>query len=293
MEGREAVLAHMQLLDAPVEATVLAAAAPNPVPLTPGQTLLQRIRERGIIRVGFNFDKLPFAYLNHQGDLVGYDINMAHYLAHDLAVQIEFVPFRRATLVEQLRQDHFDVVMSGLVGTLERSVAMEHTAPYMDVTLALVVPDYRVRDFDSVEAARQLPGLTIGFADLSQGFVDRLQQTLPNAIFVELATNGEFFEDKHRYLDVLLISAESGSAFTLLYPDFEVVAFTEAKVSLPLFYGIGAHDKRMRDFLEHWVYLRRKDGTMQANYEHWILGRSRNHGRPRWSVIRDVLGWIN
>lgn len=63
------------------------------------------------------------------------------------------------------------------------------------------------------------------------------------------------------------------------------------RVSLPLFYAIGADDAAMRDFLEHWVTLREKDGTMQEFYEHWILGRSRGSDEPRWSILRDVLGW--
>jgi hypothetical protein len=48
----------------------------------------------------------------------------------------------------------------------------------------------------------------------------------------------------------------------------------------------------MRDFLEHWVTLREKDGTLKEHYDHWILGISPTAKEPRWSVIRDVLGWV-
>ena len=139
-------------------------------------------------------DKLPFAYFNRYHALVGFDISMAHELARDLGVRIEFVPFDRATLADQLAADHFDVVMSGLVGTLERAESMPHTKPYMDLTLALVVPDYRVRSFKSVELMRQTPGLRLGFVDVSRGLVDRMQARLPNAEFVELATNQQYFD---------------------------------------------------------------------------------------------------
>ena len=64
------------------------------------------------------------------------------------------------------------------------------------------------------------------------------------------------------------------------------------RIYLPLFYAIGGRDVDMRDFLEHWVSLRQKDGTMQANYDHWILGKSEQLSQPRWCVIRDVLGWV-
>jgi ABC-type amino acid transport substrate-binding protein len=283
----------MQLLDGAVDATVLDEAGPNPTPLRPGQSLLDRIRERGSIRVGFNPDKLPFAYFNIRGDLVGFDVEMAHSLARDLGVTIEFVPFDRPTLIQQLEDDHFDVVMTGLIGTLERSEAMQHTRPYLDVTLSLVVEDYRVRSVDSYAAMRKIPNLRIGFVDLSLGFVHRLRRALPNAELVELRRNREFFESAHRELDALLISAESGSAFTLEYPEFEVVVPQGPKVALPLFYAVGAQDKEMTELLEHWIDLRKKDGTMDEKYDHWVLGKSPQTKRPRWCVIRNVLGWVN
>ena len=90
-------------------------------------------------------------------------------------------------------------------------------------------------------------------------------------------------------LDALLISAESGAAYTLLYPGFQVVVPTDLRVSLPLFYAIGTEDKEMDDFLDHWISLRKKDGTMQRFYNHWILGQIEKPAEPRWCVIRNVL----
>jgi ABC-type amino acid transport substrate-binding protein len=292
VEDKEMVIAHMQLLEEPVPAIVFEEPFPNPDPRLPGESILDRIRRRGAIRVGYNEDKLPFAYFNVENDLVGFDVNMAHALARDLSVRIEFVRFDRETLAEQLADDHFDVVMSGLMGTLERSEEMLHTAPYMDVTLAFVVPDYRVRDFKSMSAMQQAQSLRIGFVDLSRGFVDRLRVLLPQAELVELRTNREFFEADTHGLDALLISAESGSAFTLLYPDFEVAVPAGPKVSLPLVYAVGGREAKMRDFLEHWLELREKDGTMGGYYDHWILGKTPRQAKRRWSIVRDVLQWV-
>lgn len=292
-DSRSRVLADMQLLDHPTQSVVLEESCPNPSPLQKGEALVDRIRRRGIMRVGFNEDKLPFAFFNFKGDLVGYDMDMAHALAKDLGVTIEFVRFDRSTLAEQLNSDHFDVVMSGLVGTIDRAGAMEHTQPYMDVTLGLVVRDHRARSFRGLDSLRRMKGLRIGFVDLSRGFVARLQESLPNASLIELRTNQEFFENDGEELDALLISAESGSAFTLLYPNFEVVVPAELRVKLPLFYAIGSKDREMDDFLDHWISLRHKDGTIQEYYDHWILGKTANARQSRWSIIRDVLKWVD
>jgi len=292
-EGKDEIILNMQLLEEPVEHVVIPEASPNPQPLLPGETLLERIQRRGVIRVGYNEDKLPFAYFNIQDELVGFDVNMAHAFARDLGVSIEFVRFDRASLADQLANDDFDVVMSGLVGTLERARDMENTTPYLDVTLGFVVPDYRVRRFESIDSLRREGKLKIGFVDLTRGFVERLQVALPDAEFIELPTSQQYFTTDWEELDAFLTSAESGSAFTLFYPEFECVVPRGLEVSQPLFYAVGARDDEMKDLLEHWVSLRKKDGTVQEYYDHWILGKLPSEKQRRWCVIRDVLHWVD
>jgi ABC-type amino acid transport substrate-binding protein len=293
IESKSEVLAEMQLIQEPAQSVLLTDPGPNPVSLQPGETVMERIRRRGIMRVGYNEDKIPFAYFDEGGGLVGFDVNLAHALARDLGVSIEFVRFDRATLIEQVQADHFDFVMSGLVGTLERSEAMVHSASYMDVTLGLVVPDYRVREFESLDEIRKLEAPRIGFVDLSRGFVARLKAELPEAQLVEIENNRDFFEVDDLSLDALLISAESGSAFTLFYPEYEVAVPSDFDVKLPLFYVLAGTDNETRDFIDHWVQLRTKDGTFDAYYQHWILGRRPTTKQPRWSILRNVLHWVH
>jgi ABC-type amino acid transport substrate-binding protein len=285
------VVAQMQLLQEPVESIVVLSPEPNPEPLRAGETLLGRVRRRGVIRIGFSEDKLPFAYFNSRQELVGLDINLAHQLARDLNVSIEFVQFDRNRLAQQLREDHFDIVMSGLIGTAERSETMQHTDVYMDVTMALVAPDYRVREFASLDRIRRLGSLRIGYVDGSSSFTKRLRELIPNVELVEIGSNRDYFERDGTRLDGLLISAESGSAFTLMYPDFGVVVPSGAKVSLPLFYAVGQREEEMTDYLEHWIQLRKRDGTMQQMYDYWILGKRAGPAERRWSLIRH-WGWV-
>jgi ABC-type amino acid transport substrate-binding protein len=293
VESKSEVLAKMQLIEEPAQYELVREPGPNPVHLQPGETVIERIHRRGVMRVGYNEDKVPFAYFDQSGNLVGLDVNLAHALARDLGVSIEFVRFDRSTLIEQVHADHFDIVMSGLVGTLERAEAMLHSASYMDVTLGLVAPDYRVRQFESLREIRKLESPRIGFVDLSRGFVERLKAELPEAQLVEIENNRDFFEVNDLSLDALLISAESGSAFTLFYPEYEVAVPSDFDVKLPLFYVLAATDNETRDFIDHWVQLRTKDGTFEAYYQHWILGRQPTTKQPRWSILRNVLGWVN
>jgi hypothetical protein len=37
--------------------------------------------------------------------------------------------------------------------------------------------------------------------------------------------------------------------------------------------------------------MKRRDGTLDALYGHWILGKTATKRAPRWSVVRNVLHW--
>jgi hypothetical protein len=52
-----------------------------------------------------------------------------------------------------------------------------------------------------------------------------------------------------------------------------------------------SHDVEWARFLGIWIDLQRKNGTVQALYDHWIPGRHARPRGPHWSVIRNVLHW--
>jgi hypothetical protein len=96
-----------------------------------------------------------------------------------------------------------------------------------------------------------------------------------------------------RPLDALMLTAERGSAWTLLHPERAVVVPRPGLVKVPLAYPIGRGDAGFAAFVDTWIDLKRKDGTIQALYDYWILGRSAAPPEPRWSIIRNVLHWVD
>ena len=65
------------------------------------------------------------------------------------------------------------------------------------------------------------------------------------------------------------------------------------KIQIPLAYAVARHDLELARFLGPWIDLQRKNGMIAALYNHWILGRNARPKQPHWSVIRDVLHWVN
>jgi len=285
------VVGRMHLLREPLPAPVHASPPAAPPHIT-GKSRLDEIRERGFLRVGYLLDRLPYAFENARGELVGFDVELAHDLARTFNVRLEFVPINRERLTEQVNAGDCDILMSGLAVTPERAAQMTLTASYHDETLAFVVPSHRRKEFGSRAAIGKQKGLRLGILG-NQYYTARLRAALPLAECIELSSPREFFEGKRADLDAFLFTAEAGSAWTLLYPRFAVVVPQPGLSSLPLAYAVARGDQVLVDYVNAWLELKRKDGTTTRLYDYWILGRGAVEKGPRWSVIRNVLHWVN
>jgi ABC-type amino acid transport substrate-binding protein len=236
-------------------------------------------------------DNLPFAYFNGKGDLVGFDVEMAHLLARDLGVQLAFVPVQRDRMSEQVNEGYCDIVMSGTVVTPERAQEVTFSVPYTDATLAFVVPDHRLEEFSSRDAIRHLKAPRIGVLNVPY-YVDKVQRFLPQATIVQLNSITEFFEGKGEALDAFLYSAEAGSAWSLLYPAYTVAIPQPGVLKGPVAYPLPRGDRELADFINVWLELKKRDRTIETLYDYWILGKNAVPRQPRWSVLRNILHWV-
>ena len=78
----------------------------------------------------------------------------------------------------------------------------------------------------------------------------------------------------------------------MLYPEYTVITVPAMAKQWPLGYAVAGRDLELLEFLNHWIDLKKKGGTMQEIYDHWILGRTAEQKGPRWSIIRDVFHWV-
>jgi len=181
--------------------------------------------------------------------------------------------------------------MSGLPVTTDLASSALLSNSYLDETLAFVVPDSARDQFATWEAIRSRPSLTIAVPDVPY-YVEKLRALVPNATIRPVDDVTTVFESASPDVDAVTLPAERGSAWTLIYPAYSVVVPEPGAVKVPLTYPIARQDHRFGDFVNTWIELKRKDGTLEALFRYWILGQDRGGHRPRWSIIRDVLHWV-
>ena len=102
----------------------------------------------------------------------------------------------------------------------------------------------------------------------------------------------EFFEQQDETIDALIVQAEIGTAWTLLHPEYTVVTFESSKLNIPLGFAVpkGQHD--FATLLGRWLAAKKSTGDIQVAYDYWILGEGAEYKEPRWSIMKDVLGWV-
>jgi Na+/H+-dicarboxylate symporter/ABC-type amino acid transport substrate-binding protein len=191
-EGGEQILARMRPILGEVQATVhrTEVSAPEEDLAKP---VLERVRARGTLRVGYREGFMPLSFTNPAGELVGFDIEMAGALARDLGVALELVPLdpTPAVVAAQVNSGYCDVAMPGIAVTAETASALAFSEPYLDLTLAFAVRDHRRDEFNSRAAIQRLEHPRIGVPPVRY-YTEMLRRYLPDAELVSVRSPADF-----------------------------------------------------------------------------------------------------
>lgn len=287
---KDEVLRGMHLSRTTLPLTVLAAPPPAPAEQQPA---MQRIRASGVLRVAFVADRVPFAFVNARAELVGMDVDLAERLARDLGAQrVEFVPTEYRRMDELLAQGRVDIAvgMPYLPGALAQAA---FSLPYLDSRLGLVVRDELREDFATLQGLRARSPITVGMLSDLPRIQQRLRDSLPGVelrIVVQPSPQ-DFLAGKVPGVDAFAMLAESGAAWSLLYPAFSVVVPQPNPVAMPIGVAVRRGDHDLVGFINDWLLIQRASGDLKEARDYWVLGRGAQPKQPRWSILHDVLGW--
>ncbi len=264
---------------------------PPPAPETGNP--VERIRNRGVLRIGFAQDRMPFSFLNARAQLVGMDVQLAGNLGLALGVTgLEFVQIPADKLVETLANGNVDVLMS-LPYQWDSLKTLHHSSSYFDTVVGLAMHDKDRYQFKTVDEIRKRKTLTLGRSveDLGLEQIVRSRLKSIDLTIVELASVRDFFKGERPEIDGMIMLASSASAWTLLYPDYTVVVPQPNMIRLPVGIATRQADWQLSLFIDQWLVIEQSRGAIDRAYAYWVLGQGVETKVPRWSIKRDVLGW--
>lgn len=124
----------------PLPAPTWAQESVAPSQLTPDNSTIQRIRNRGNLMIaGVLFDYQPFGYLDVQGQITGFEVELIRAIAEQWAIDVQFVPVTPSTRIQSLVAGQVDLVIAALPHTAAAETLIDFSQSYFTDTPALLV----------------------------------------------------------------------------------------------------------------------------------------------------------
>ena len=113
----------------------------------------------GAVVVGTNAEYQPFEFVDANGDIIGFDIDLMNALAEEAGLEIEFVNTKWDGIFVALANGEFDAVISAVTITPERGEVVDFTEPYFNAGQAVAVRG----DNDAIAGVESLvEGISVG-----------------------------------------------------------------------------------------------------------------------------------
>ena len=261
------------------------------LPFPRGGDVFERILRTKTLRVGYNPETIPFCFENSDIKLAGYDIAFAYELARDLNCSLELIPFNFGTIEEDLNSGLFDIGMSGISITEGRLEKICFSDPYITSRIVFVMRKKFRHQFTSIDAILEHPSVPVAVLR-GTSYEALVRSLIPSDRIILL----EAYEDfAHHYPNAILVRGEPQAiSWSLRYPNFTVVIPEPSISQESLAYAVPANSERFLCFLNAWLRLKRDEDFTRKSYDLWVLGKTESTipQEPRWSILRNVLHWV-
>lgn len=100
-----------------------------------------KVKESKKLVIGTNAGYYPFEMINKDGDMVGYDMDVAAAVAKEFGAEVEIKQFGFDALIPALQSGKVDMVFAGMTITEERSNAVEFADAYYETGQTIMVKE--------------------------------------------------------------------------------------------------------------------------------------------------------
>jgi polar amino acid transport system substrate-binding protein len=123
----------------------------------------QKIEQRGNLRVGLDPNWVPFEYVNGNGQLVGFDVELAQALTDRMGLGVHFdASLSFDGLFDALVADRVDAVISAVVADPARTREFAFSRPYFDAGQVIVVDERRTDIMEMTDLSHSVLAVELG-----------------------------------------------------------------------------------------------------------------------------------
>ncbi|MDM7883279.1 ABC transporter permease subunit [Staphylococcus borealis] len=203
----------------------------QPMVLADEDATWNKIKERGVLRVGLSADYAPLEFektKNGKTEYVGVDIELAKKIAKDNHLKLKIINMQFDSLLGALKTGKIDIIISGMTSTPERKKEVDFSEPYMETGNVMLI---RENNSDAFHTLNDFKNKRIG-AQKGSEQEKIAQQEIENAQLSSLNRLPDaILALKSKKIDGLVIEKPVAEAYAKQNKDLKIanVSFNEEK----------------------------------------------------------------
>ena len=230
-------------------------------------SVLEEIKKRGSLRVGMS-TFVPWAMRDKQGDLIGFEIDVATKVAEDMGVKIEFVPTAWSGIIPALLAQNFDVIIGGMSITPGRNLTVNFTTPYAHSGQQMVANKALADGFTLDQ-----------FNDSSVTITCRRGATPCNVAQNQFpkASVARFDDDAQAFQEVvngnahaMISSAPKPRFWMSRYPEKLFMPTEENLTTGDEAFALRKGDPDAMNFFSNWILVNTSNGWLKERHDFWF-----------------------
>jgi len=241
--------------------------------------VIERIVQQGELVVGMAGNMPPLNMTTKEGELIGYEVDLARAMAAAMGVRAKLAVIPFAELLPALQSGKIDLILSNMTITPGRNLKVAFVGPYFTSGKAFMT---KVKTIAMADEPGDIDAKNTKLVALkgstSQAFVE---EAIPEATLVTANDYDEavkmVLEDKvHAMVADYPICVVS----VFRYPNQGLLSVVTALTYEPIGVGVPAGDPLLVNWVENYMGIAAETGLLQELKEKWILRADWLHRLP-------------
>ncbi|MFW6288523.1 MAG: transporter substrate-binding domain-containing protein [Spirochaetota bacterium] len=240
--------------------------------------LLDEIVRRGTLRVGMS-TFVPWAMQDKEGELIGFEIDVATRLADDMGVEVEFVPTQWSGIIPALLTGRFDVIIGGMGIRPDRNLRVNFSIPYDYSGMSLAANATTAGGRTTLEEFNTAD--TTVAVRIGTTAADAAQKHLPNAeLRLFEAETQAVQEVLNGSADAIVASAPLPAYLVVDNPGTLYLPLSETFTREPIGFALPKGDPDLLNYFNSWIRVVEAEGWLAERKQYWF-------GTRDWADLVD------
>lgn len=247
-----------------IASAVVAATAIAASTAVHAEDIMDKILQRGELRVGVQTQGEPVSFVDKNGERAGLAIDLVTMMAKDLNVKLVLQDYDWKGLIPALLADKFDIIAADMTPTPERTAALLFSKPffYQD-TIAFTTKNKPFTKWEDLNTA----GLNVGG---TQGgtYIVAIKEFMPNSTVKEFASGPASAQAvASGRIDAAVSSVSNVAAYSSSFDNLKILDGTITRE--PLAFATRKENIQLKFWMDNYVDLITANRKLDRLLDYW------------------------